>query len=119
MIKNNGCCDLKYAKKLKELGVKQEGVFCYWQNATTKEWNFSNHLSHSPSKALSAFTVAELLNISPDDITYFKCTLKGSTIYNAHQGFDKHIEADTMADAIAKMLIWLIENKMMEVWSEH
>ena len=111
-------CNLELAKKFKELGVKEESLW-YWSIGKDAHIVRGRLPRKCDREYVSAFTVAELLNISPDDITYFKCTLKGSTIYNAHQGFDKHIEADTMADAIAKMLIWLIENKMMEVWSEH
>ena len=116
MIKNNGCCDLKYAKKLKELGVKQEGVFCYWQNATTKEWNFSNHLSHSPSKALSAFTVAELGELLPDNVLSYHWYKEYTAVARGEDNSIIHsIWADTEANARAKMLIWLIKQGKVKI----
>ena len=67
MIKNNGCCDLEYAKKIKELGVKQEGVWWWWVNKLS-------HLGRPMLRNFGsgefkywdrfvAFTVAELLNV--------------------------------------------------------
>ena len=67
MIKNNGCCDLEYAKKIKELGVKQEGLFKWHSKLDGKGNRVYTEIVYLPIKQMeqdySAFTVAELLNV--------------------------------------------------------
>jgi len=126
MIKNNGCCDLKYAKKLKELGVKQESLW-WWcdkpgKDVSKRETRFTQVIELEKDsilgrrKVASAFTVAELGELLPANIQIENCicTLKISknyhldtfTItYNNELGFEER----NMADAMAEMFIWLIE----------
>ncbi|HYK01335.1 MAG TPA: hypothetical protein VE974_06235 [Thermoanaerobaculia bacterium] len=115
---------LELAKKLKELGVKQESYLC-WLNE-----NFSNSYDdyqHVVEKSdyqggwhikdrISAFTVAELGEMlkqsglssgySDEDIGWY-CQ---STIHNK---FDL-IGEESEADARAKMLIYLLENDLLK-----
>ena len=134
MIKNNGCCDLEYAKKIKELGVKQEGVWWWWVNKLSHLGrpmlhNFgSGEFKHWDR--FVAFTVAELGEMLP----YYlvgkgELTIKKNYLRDKRTGWNVRYEktinckgeplpticGDIMANAMALMLIWLIENKMMEV----
>lgn len=114
---------LDLAKKLKELGVKQESLF-FWSSIEGKGIFFSDKATW-PS-AYSAFTAAELGEILPIEI-------KGHPLVIRHQAFKEGVAwtinyvypigltawlykyADTEADARAKMLIYLIEQKLIEV----
>lgn len=117
-------CSLELAKKLKELGVKQESLF-YWVTTkptdikpTTIEWEgdiewIRENISHTYiTEQVSAFTVAELGEMLPSytrttkvDVNYFVSNCESLTDVNA-DGF-------TEADARAKMLVYLIENKLI------
>ena len=119
-------CSLELAKKLKELGVKQESLF-YWFN------NWNGYAEGHPSKkenwilldrykdtGYPAFTVAELGETLPK--TYYSGkSEKGILKYqcgsddesrNKRHGWTR---ADTEADARAKMLIYLIENGLIKL----
>ena len=133
MIKNNGCCDLEYAKKLKELGVKQDSLW-YWAvrengKATLipKEDVARFEGLAQNGKVYSAFTVAELGEILPADEEYRPAyyTKRHSDgtwwvySYDCDEGgceeVGRGIYADTEANARAKMLIYLLEYKLIEV----
>lgn len=104
-------CSLELSKRLKELGVKQESYFCWWQAD-----NLENY---------SAFTASELGEILP----------KGTVLTNGNKTFweicinipiaenrlhfnkfvsDK-IKTVNEADARATMIIYLLENNLMEL----
>lgn len=133
-------CSLELAKQLKELGVKQES-YCKWnvpnieeekyligeenfdienytvgestpQIFTQEEWEkFTDEYNPISSEMFSAFTVAELGEMLPE-----KTCWRGYTNYNKKWSFmfgDFKAEATTEADARAKMLIYLIENKLI------
>jgi len=106
---------LELAQKLKELGVKQES-FLYW----TERW-----MPHQKEpyvldmnihgKQYSAFTVAELGEMLPkgcfttkteSDEFPWRCEYKGGYGVIASG-------ADTEADARAKMLVYLLENNLI------
>lgn len=63
---------LEYAKKLKELGVKQESLFGWTQNYTRKSGEFKKdskpYLQYKGSFDYSAYTVAELGEMLPKEI---------------------------------------------------
>lgn len=125
-------CSLELAKKLKELGVKQESLF--WWVAT----HFPNKLlgefadevsfeirndnefdaDQSPIKeSFSAFTVAELgelLNRKVGGIAFNTAHQK----WTAWLGTNKELLADTEADARAKVFVYLLENKPQESQSK-
>jgi len=119
---------LELAKKLKELGVKQESLF--WWRMLTKEDGWE--IWDSPSDAggyecFSAFTVAELgemlpevlkddegirfnLNIWKDsDVWYVSYWWEEDTRRSSDMKIETFFEY-TEADARAKMLIYLVEN---------
>ncbi len=95
---------LEISKKLKSLGVKQESLFYYTRrafNAITGESRFElqmlfHNLSSIPDYYISAYTSAELGVLLP-----VNC--------------DFGIREQNEAEARGKMLILLIENKLIEV----
>src|SRR3990167_5874578 len=125
-------CSLELAKRLKELGVKQVSLF-YWCPSKTHDDAWVIKYGLMPDKMahtheFSAFTVAELGEMLPQNIQAKKEDA-GSVetghwylqqdkfhdhwrIYYAFGGtFVYETEGPTEADARAKMLINLIENK--------
>ena len=93
---------LELAKKLKELGVKQESLFYYFKGETF--FKDKLHLVYRKEvfgmeyvEMYSAFTVAELLNM----------------IMEQDGEFSIYIKKDEMADIFAKHLIHLIEEKII------
>ena len=113
---------LELSKKLRELGVKQESLF-YWVEGDMGGMSISQLDVHGFTKDhvhCSAFTVAELGEMLPamTESKYF------SSDFGEHDGENwgcnakeagyKFIMAKTEADARAKMLIYLIEKKLVE-----
>lgn len=120
-------CSLELAKKLKELGLKQDSLYYIHHRAAgdDKDGTWINHGKNILSDeeyewVYSAFTVAELGLLLPAGI---QCNKFGPLSNNPSQKqwgwhcwqVDKnHLEnADTEADARAKMLIYLLENKIL------
>lgn len=132
-------CSLELAKKLKELGVKQESLFYHLPVRGIVQWGY--YYKEEIPDSVSAFTVAELGEMLP---SYEEWTTV-STPDNPPEGdssgihiftsfynskwqvefdVDTYIEkisdlptfrADTEADARAKMLIYLLENKLITI----
>ena len=124
---------LDLAKRLKELGVKQESLF-YWKTDATGVnknssigfteliYKFSPFNPQNLWERFSAFTVAELGEMLPVKFDTIKRTdLQYWVIENTEDDcescgeprmrfFDKTIAA-TESDARAKMLCYLLENK--------
>lgn len=126
-------CSLDLAKRLKELGVKQEGYFV-WEGAD--EFGYVVKRRADSGSNVSAFTVAELGEMLPkhlllaDDgganryisITHGKAPFNDNRTWYVYydqinEPCDYKIgqEAITEADARAKMLIYLLENKLITV----
>jgi len=144
-------CDLEHAKKLKDLGVKQESIFYWdWHSDTCYSVKFIPY-SCPGLERYSAFTASELLDIIPHRITIeenkpfnsFKLRMDKSFVCKDMNDGDKfsmeyiyilNYECDTtcddlnwifnkmftgiwdksIANAVAKMLIYLIENGHMK-----
>ena len=108
-------CSLELAKKLKELGVKQTSIFYYTPD------NFlifnQDNLKGLPLKAqcnhISAFTVAELSEILPQDITTEKFILDDYRYLVKAINYANITTDNFEANAKAKMLIYLIKNKLL------
>lgn len=127
---------LELAKKLDELGVKQDSLF-YWNKSMSivfpEPWVvLSEESGIGKSQICSAFTVAELGELLPARITNpetrnmdFLRFNKGDDYKQDHRAdwtVEYHtsfyaplirIVADTEANARAKMLVYLIENKLI------
>jgi hypothetical protein len=116
---------LELAKKLKELGVKQESLF-WWNEFDLKDWEKEqgvepwslDYQTHNiPAyQSFSAYTVAELGEMLPVRITTGrrKSYIMGKQYYFCNlDGRLKHQEsANTEADARAQMLVYIIENNL-------
>lgn len=121
-------CNLELAKKLKELGVKQESLW-YWDFSDYKVYKeiglINKYDMEITNNHISAFTCAELGEMLPDEIwtgnQYFITTYKRNDTYYVSYRYEDDIdsgiliitEAKTEADARAKMLIYLLENKLI------
>ncbi len=105
---------LKYSKKLQELGVKQESHFRWGKNEKgVWEVRFFRNTKDIYG-LLSAFTVAEL----GEKLAKAFNQLPGIMIMNPKGKFKKLWTAitgfDNEAENRAKMLIYLIENKLIK-----
>lgn len=119
-------CSLGLAKRLKELGVRQESVF-YWNeyqvSKDPKKWKYHLQPDFREKRSTSAFTVAELgeMVIKDSNVEWnLYCSPKTGKwiIYSAgtpgyHAPDLPQFVSDTEADARAKMLIHLIEKGIL------
>jgi hypothetical protein len=151
---------LDLARRLKELGVKQDSLFFYWkpENEINEhyiliyEQNLSIH-EYIKNKSISAFTCAELLNILPHKVdtkkdepfNFFRLNLEKSFIVDLEKlnmtdiyivnyicdstetggenawfrrTLVKNMSDENPANALSKMLIYLIENKSINLTTE-
>ena len=112
-------CSLELAKRLKELGVKKESLF-WWDYFGSPEYPVRLKRKEDMDfgyieKQCSAFTVAELGELLPEEYWSIKSTEpKGlwACIYLG-LGIEHLTESTTEADARAKMLVYLLENKLI------
>ncbi len=134
-------CSLELAKKLKELGVKQESYW-YWHfysmlsDTNPPSWQLVSCVTDKKDK-YSAFTVAELGEILPKWIKkeklHYCLTMDwfGNGVNVNYENRNKVVEIvekaegkeysnilhtvcdESEANARAKMLIYLIENKLL------
>jgi hypothetical protein len=109
-------CSLEFAKRLKELGVKQESYF-WWAMASVNgqpDYFLVNEKYALPTAA-AAFTVAELgkMMMSEDTVSGYSHERIG-WFCESSQHMKFNITEDTEADARAKMLVYLIENGLMK-----
>jgi len=140
-------CSQELAKRLKELGVKQESLYYWWQQCNKVHQGYEDDI-YPPEyiwvlqpyfkglalgdNTYSAFTTSEIGEMLPDAYISFKesniwyCTQLEEPdeewwldyrIRSRSYGW-RNEKADTEADARATMLIWLIENKHIEVNNE-
>lgn len=103
-------CSLESAKHLKELNVKQESLF-YWNDSNHGYWELDKYPLPADEKDwCSAFTVVELGEMIGKKMleTYRDA---GRVILNCY-GLPEFNEP-TEAEARAKMLIYLLENKLI------
>ncbi len=136
------CCSIGLAKKLKELGVKQKNLFCWYAfenplNNVFKEsdldddmWRIGNARDVSKGGAdytYSAFTVSELgemlpfeINEKVAEIAFFKYENGYYVSYiqwamaEMHDCLCETIDKNE-ANARAKMIIHLLENNLVTV----
>lgn len=129
-------CSLELAKRLKELGVKHESLF-YWiefrnESSPEDKWpnvyhnlirkgQRNNWRERSYLKDLelySAFTVAELGEMLPKEIndhktSYLEITHRSGYWQTFYLGIVQMVSTN-QTNAYAKMLIYLIENGLIE-----
>lgn len=132
-------CSLEYARKLKELGVKQESIFCWSMPLVTRKaptiyYAGRQHILKDTDyyNYYSAFTSAELLEMLPDydnkndpkriffGIEYKEMREEMGGKYYFISDFvdyptDNDFYSDNSANCLAMGIIHLIENKIIEV----
>lgn len=119
----NQLSSLEPSKKLKELGVKQESLWYWYQVDFSNpiEWKLGNKRDAFLSgDRISAFTVAELGGMLPEQIWTYRYKKQWWTFWNEHihkilgiremSGHNMHTEAN----ARAKLLIHLIEKGIVK-----
>ena len=108
-------CSLELAKWLKELGVKQESTFswCRGDDAATFGIGYSSVTAQAYVREFySAFTVAELGEMLPDRYLDEIKRLVDRWFFPEEYDVLGNMQF-TEADARAKMLIYLLENKLL------
>ena len=115
-------CSLELAKKLKELGVKQESYFWYYELYGDNAWSLGP-LNKSGNHTLSAFTVAELGEmlegteytvIRQNGGSFFFKQMDGSTLTYGMLGGHDWGPLLSEADARATLLVHVIEKNLLE-----
>lgn len=114
--------NLELAKKLKELGVKQDSLF-YWVKLGKRitgndnnEWSIDYKESEYLWQAfISAFTVAELGEMLPGIYHPYKENNNKWHWVREKEQLNKVGHELTEADARAAMLIYLLENKLISL----
>jgi len=122
-------CSFELSKRLKELGVKQDSLF-YWHHDNVKDYPSYGDpkLCLCSYDNISAFSVAELGEMLPDSIKdddseicwFYHDKNNCHRISYVHECEEQcspfiEVKGETEANARAKMLIHLIENKHIEV----
>jgi hypothetical protein len=106
-------CSLELAKKLKELGVKQDSLF-WWVNGHGR---FELYDHPTDDESISGFTVAELGAMLPKAFISWTDKVVGNECWLCDDRYvsmtTNYTMASTEADARAKMLIYLFENKQL------
>jgi hypothetical protein len=115
-------CSFELAQELKELKVKQD-TFFYWHQDLKKGKlpiiilgkGYEREGTTLEGENFSAFTVAELIEILPSGIRMCKgeggfAVNEPTNPENKRCGFQA---AKEPADALAKMLLYLLENKLI------
>ena len=96
--------------KLQELGINGESVFYHVQQYYLDVWIVSRSKNSSTHKnAIPAYTVAELGEMLPDGYKTYFCNKVWCM--DGAENPSPAIEENTEADARAKMLCFLVENK--------
>jgi len=106
---------LEPSKKLEEAGVKQESVWCWCNHNGSWVIELSETECLESSDGVSAFTVSELLEmLTNEEIVdyiyrekYLHDCLDDTDICNL-------IDIFRSPDKLAEVLIWAIENKLVE-----
>ncbi len=133
-------CNLELSRKLKYLGVKQDSYFCWYafenplsgilkeEDVNQDRWGIGTSRDCSKGGAdwtYSAFTVGELGDMLPYNIdtrnTFFHLRIEKMpayfrVTYFADEGGLLNTFIDSIeSDARAKMLVFLLENKLMSL----
>ena len=123
----NQVVSLELAKKLRKLGVEQESYFFWCDDGTIRQpFLIESSTARWPDKwEFSAYTVAELGELLPteqnDRLGFFSgraingwfCEVKDYGIM-PYDRLHVELQHETEADARAAMLIWLIQNELLD-----
>lgn len=122
----NQVVSLELAQKLKKLGVKQDSHYFWHFNCLPDEHLIIFLIKNQYKKKdlVSAFTVAELGEMLPHDFKSYKCVGQPLQWECSNDNLKWHCDPkkgiyreamhdDTEAGVRAKMLIYLLENKLI------
>lgn len=118
-------CSLELSKRLKELDVKQESLFCY---TTDYDLEFLPSEIRNYDICIAAFTVSELGEMIPWKlrISNYPCQLslsgkkpyvleyRSMGHYNTIRTYINSFHDDNISNCFAKMLIYLLVNGLIE-----
>ena len=103
------CCSLESARRLKELGVKQDSFF-YWYKDGFGDYLLGN-VNRAPmvKEDISAFTCSELGEMLPTSPSVpIKHVNQWMSVFKNHATYH-----DNEVEARAKMLIYLLEHNLI------
>jgi len=110
---------LELAKTLKELGVKQNAYWSWYENGDNADLLHNSEGYRSfENKTFDAYTVAELgellINGGQNFFPYY-CdqTNEKCFVHNWSDSYPDYVLSKKESDCRAKMLIYLIENKLL------
>lgn len=109
-------CSLELAKRLKELGVKQDGYFSWTEQEGyigLEHWELRRAASGAHTIS-SAFTVAELGEMLKEKTRPIFNTSSQSWIWSPAIRVKYSVKEKTEADARAKTLLYFIENGLIK-----
>lgn len=118
-------CSLDLARKLRDLGVKQESYFYWFEWATTsivKDKYYSSQISGE--KPYSAYLSSELGELMPDNIEHpdeadqtIHLEINHSVLWSVTYTWQhfKTFSDNSLCNAMAKMLIHLIEQGIVKI----
>ena len=99
-------CSLEPSRRLKELGVRQESLYAWWDDGLRPVLTHTEgYQGYRPEWKNAAFTVAELGGLFVEYGKRFRVELTGGNYYCGD------IADKRMADAMAKRLIKLLDPK--------
>ena len=130
----NQVVGLELARQLKKLGVKQDSLY-YWHSClytdSKRHHNYLNNLNKVPDypnpsaiqseEIYSAFTVSELGELLPDAVATYRYETYDDDrdiwacikyVEGNHEKYEYVVHTKTEANVRAKMLIYLLENKI-------
>jgi hypothetical protein len=113
-------CGLDLAKRLKELGVKQESYFAWCDCDVHGEYRVVDFDAADRERCISAFSAAELGEMLPQNRvrSVFYVGMWFVELFPLNSPLapsEQRMVADTEANARAKMLIYLLENRLLEL----
>lgn len=126
MIENH-VVNLELSKRLYELGFKKDSIFSWNYEKDQNKWQiWWNEFQQDYPKQIPAYFSTELLEILPvfikvweenNYLRILKSSIEDYQVEYSRAGYDfSCIEHDeSLPNALAKMLIHLIEKKLMEV----
>ena len=106
---------LELSKKLKELGVKQESYFKWEERDGGYLELYHSKETSCAHKYYSSFTTSELLELLPKE--WIRIEFHGKKYYCFYYFMEEEkLELeDILPNSLAKMLIYLIENNLLEI----
>jgi len=129
----NQICSLELSKQLKKLGVKQDSLYVWGSNIAgagilPKQEDFvligidrKGEYPNIFNTTYSAFTVAELGELLPDAVATYRYETYDDDrdiwacikyVEGNHEKYEYVVHTKTEANVRAKMLIYLLENKI-------